>query len=421
VCGQRLPLAPLFAGCPTCAAQGRHGVLEVEYDYASVAAELTTSWWSAPRSFWDYRLLLPLPLDAQPLTLGEGNTPLVHSERLSASTGLQVRLKNETANPTWAHKDRFHAVAGTLAAHFGFGGVATTSTSNHGASAVAYAALASLRGLVLCPPETSDLLRTLIAAYGGNVVTAPWDLRAKLLSALVGSGDARWYPSTGLDPDGDGPANPFGVEGYKTLAYEVVRQLGRAPDSVLIAVASGDTLYGVWKGFRELHRLGVVDRVPRMHGCQPSGADSLGPSVAAGLETVITLATPNSVATSTREKTSSRFALVALRESGGSSLAVPDSTIESAMRDTAHAGYCVEPASALPVACLATAVAQGAVAPGETVVCLLTAAGIKWPGVFDQNLAERQANVDSVAGFERALKDFGLLGLAGRLAGGAFE
>jgi threonine synthase len=371
-CGAERDLDAPLGPCPACG-----GALEVRYDLSRLPVDAAT-FSRRGDSLWQYAALLPPGEAGARKSLGEGNTPLRRSLEIGPGAGVGgLWLKNETVNPTWAHKDRFHSVATAMAAALGYRRVVSSSTGNHGASMAAYAARAGLSGLVLCPPQVSPSLVALIGLYGGRVVVIDWDARDGMGRHLTQQHG--WYPATGLDPDFAFAPNPYGAEGHKTIAYEIVRDLGGVPDSVLIPCAGGDTIYGVWKGFRELVALGVTDRLPRLHSCQPAGADVLGQTLRAGGTTSVVLEQPESIATSVRERTVGMHAVAAVAASGGQALTATDAEIVSALAELGREGYCVEPASALAVACLRNALAAGTIDPGESAVCLLTAAGIKWP------------------------------------------
>ena len=367
------PLAP----CAVCG-----GALEVRYDLSRLPVDAAT-FASRGDSLWQYAALLPPGEAGAWISLGEGNTTLRRSLRIGEDAGIAgLWFKNETVNPTWAHKDRFHSVATAMAAALGYRNVVSSSTGNHGASMAAYAARAGLTGLVLCPPQVSASLVALIGLYGGRVAITDWDARDGMGRHLVR--EHGWYPATGLDPDFAFAPNPYGGEGHKTIAYEIARDLGAVPDSVLIPCAGGDTMHGIWKGFQELVALGVTDRLPRLHSCQPSGADVLGQTLRSGSTKSAVLEAPESIATSVRERTVGMHAVAAVAESGGQALTADDAEIISALSDLGQEGYCVEPACALTVACLRNALMWGAIDAGETAVCLLTAAGIKWPAALAQ-------------------------------------
>lgn len=351
--------------------------------------------------------LLPLTENEQIVTLGEGNTPLIESQRLIHLLGLpHCFLKNETVNPTWAHKDRAQSIMLTKARTFGFSSITVASTGNHGASAAAYAARVGRRACaVFCPPETPMTLLRLIDAFGGIPFVADWEVRHEFVRHLVTQHG--WYPATGMGP---GPAtNPYGVEGYKSLAYELVRDLGRVPDRVYMACAVGESLYGVYKGFKELMQLGVTGRVPRMNACQPAGADVLAQSVASGLTTCITIPHPASIATSVREPTSGDHALEAIYESGGSALAIDDEQTLELVRILGTEGLCVEPASAVAAAGIVQDRQLGRISDDECVVAVLTSSGIKWPNTLSLVTKEASPLESTLEALHTALQERGVL------------
>ena len=383
-CGEIRALDTLPAACPVCAAAGRPGWFEVEYDYDRIITGLHHRFWTERgRSIWQYAPLLPAGAEGAELSLGEGNTPLVLARSIGARLGLGgLYLKNESVNPTWSHKDRCHAVSIAVARAFGYRRLVTSSTGNHGASAAAYASRAGVEALVLCPPETSPTLVHLIQGYGARVIVTEWDAREEFGRWLVAHDG--WYPATTMDPEFSFHPNPFGVEGYKTIAYELVRDLGTVPDRIFVPCAGGDTLYGVWKGFEELKRLGVIDRLPRMYGCQPAGANALELTLQRGEDAAVVLEQPSSIATSVRERSVGLHAVEVVRASQGGAPTATDQQILEAMQWLGAEGFVVEPASALPLACVAGLAQSREIGPAEIVVCLLTAAGIKWPEVLAQ-------------------------------------
>jgi threonine synthase len=378
-CDDTYALDIVPATCSACAIAGQRGVLEVEYDYDRIVTGLPRRFWTERgRSIWQYAPLLPAGSEGAEISLGEGNTPLIRSRSIGAQIGLEhLYFKNESINPTWSHKDRCHAVSITIARALGYLRVVTSSTGNHGASAAAYARRAGLEALVLCPPETSPALLHLIQSFGARVIVTEWDAREDFGRWLVAHDG--WYPATTMDPDFSFHPNPFGVEGYKTIAYELIRDLGVVPDRIFVPCAGGDTFYGIWKGFKELMLLGLIDRLPRMYGCQPARANALKLTLQSGGQSSVILERPHSIATSVRERSVGLHAVEVVRESRGGAPTATDEEILEAMRWLGHEGLVVEPASALPLACAAKLARSGEIDPSEVVVCLLTAAGIKWP------------------------------------------
>lgn len=399
-CGGEYPLQPLFEGCPGCGA-----TLEVDYDYAALTSKVFSSTLST-NGIWRYAALLPVEDPAVAVSLGEGATPLVRSRHVGPQHGLQaLYLKNETVNPTWAHKDRCQSVMLTKAREFGYRRVVTTSTGNHGASAAAYSTAAGLEAcIVLCPPETSSLLLDFIGSFSGTALVSDWNGRAAMAQHLVS--EHGWYPATGT---GAGPGtNPYGIEGYKSIAYELVEQLGGPPDHVFMAVAGGDSFYGIWKGFREMHHLGHIGQTPRMWACQPAGADVVARTLAEGHTQPIVLEEPHSIAISTREPSTGPFTLQAISESGGGAIVVEDVALLEALSQLGREGMCGEAASALPLACALKSAASGEIRPDERVVCIVTAAGIKWPGMLAEIARPPRTLAPSIPELDRVLTELGL-------------
>jgi threonine synthase len=184
-------------------------------------------------------------------------------------------------------------------------------------------------------------------------------------------------------------ASPFGVEGYKTIAYETVMQLdGRVPDRVYMPVAGGHGIYGIFKGFQELRSLGVVDRVPRMFGCQARGCNPFVRSFQAGHQEVTTVRNPDSIALSIRDETGGDCGLRAIYGSGGAAVDASDPEIVRGARLLARGGIAVEPSSAASVACLLNAARAGEIPARELVVCVVTGAASKWPADLDRLVEE---------------------------------
>lgn len=380
-CRAEHPAAGLFEGCPACASAGTAQPLEVVYDYEELArGEVVRAWKARLPGLWRFRELLPLPGDAAPVSLAEGGTPLV---RLDLPGPGRIWLKDESRNPTGAFKDRFQAVSVSMARALGYRKVTTPTAGNHGTSLAAYAARAGLRCLVFCAPETPDIHRRLMRLYGARVSVLKE--RREHLDWLVR--ERGWYPSTFVSPMPI--ATPYGVEGYKTIAFELFEQLGdRMPGRVVVPVTAGDAIYGPWKGFQELARVGAPGKLPAMIAVQAAGCDPVVRAFRAGAREVGVHPHPRTIATSISGASGGAVSLTAVYESGGAAMAVPDDEILAAVRQLGRRGFAVEPSSAAPLAAVLQLQRARAIADDEDVVCVLTGAAARWPEALREALRD---------------------------------
>ena len=314
-----------------------------------------------------YREHLPVT-DATPVvTLLEGNTPLVPATRLSERLGIDVYLKVEGHNPTGSFKDRGMTMAISKAVEEGTRGVICASTGNTSASAAAYGARAGIPVVVLIPDgqiALGKLAQALI--HGARVlpIKGNFDEALNLVRELGEDGSVTVVNSV----------NPYRIEGQKTAAFEIVDVLGRAPDVHCIPVGNAGNITAYWKGYCEYQKLGFASDRPRMLGWQAAGA--------APLVLGEPVSHPETIATAIQIGNPASWdgAIAARDDSGGLIGAIPDSEILAAYRTLAQeVGVFVEPASAASVAGMFVAVASGAIAKGETVVCTVTGHGLKDP------------------------------------------
>lgn len=369
-CGKTFDLAPLLHGCPACSAASAPRVLELQFRPRRIPRPPSKR---HGRGLPRYLDLLPADV-ASFISLGEGDTPLIRSLAIGPSLGLkQLYFKNDTLNPTWSFKDRYVSVSIGIARQFGFATVAVTSTGNLGISTAAYCAAAGLGCRIVAPSDIPPIARSRAEALGASIVTVDATERQAAFEALSRESDC--FPLGLFLPRP--VSNPFGVEGYKTFAYELIEALGRSPAAVLFPCARGNGLYGAWKGFREAQAWGWTDKTPRLIACQPRGADSLAASIGQGSETPIELPPFTSIAFSASETVASVHALRAVRSSGGAALSLTEGQIIAAQMELARTeGLFIEASSALAVAGLRAAAAAGTLDPDQPVVCILTGPGL---------------------------------------------
>ncbi|HEV2755487.1 MAG TPA: threonine synthase [Actinomycetota bacterium] len=305
--------------------------------------------------------------DATPVvTLGEGGTPLVHSERLSEETGAEVWLKYEGLNPTGSFKDRGMTLAISKALEEGSSAVVCASTGNTSASAAAYAGRAGMTCAVLIPSGNvalGKLAQALI--HGARVLEIDGNFDQAL--TLTREMAERW-PVTLVNS-----VNPFRIEGQKTGAFEIVEALGRAPDLHVMPVGNAGNITAYWRGYREAAAAGWCEALPRMHGFQAEGASPIVKGHA--VEDPVTIATAIRIG----NPASWEGAEEAAGASGGAIRSVRDKEILETYRDLAREGVFVELASAASVAGLRQMAGRGEVDRGAVVACVLTGHGLKDP------------------------------------------
>lgn len=379
-CGKAFPLGTL-GRCPSC-----EGILQPVYSDQSVFGLKDIR---SGSGIDRYRSLMPV---SRPIPfLGEGNTPLIPSRRIGPALGLKhLYFKHEGCNPSGAFKDRGAALVAALALEAGAKGVVTASSGNAGAAIAAYSAAVGLPCLLLLEPGAPPAKLRQALATGAKVLTvqgvfshgpkASGDMILDLGLAL------KYYPGFIW-----APVNPYLLESMKTVSYEVVDQLSAFPEVVVSPVGGGDLLTGMWRGYLELKRAGLIPQLPRMVGVQSLSAPPLVQAFRKGLKRIETLPSANSKISGINVAFSGEHALQAIRTSEGTVVGVSDEeAFEMQRRLALEEGIWVEPAAVVSVAALRSLVEQGWIKPHERVVCLMTGAGFK-----DNKLAEAEAQAVS--------------------------
>jgi threonine synthase len=327
-----------------------------------------------------YRRLMPLRDHDAPVSLGEGSTPLLPVSRIGRDLGLSsLFIKDETRGPTWSYKDRLAAVAITRARASGADTVIVGTTGNHGAATAAYAAAAGVRCVAITLVSVPETMKVLMQVLGAEVVAVhePAERWALMRAAVA---DRGWVPLSGLADPPVG-SNPFGVDAYKTIAYELAEDLGTAPQAVLVPIAYGDGLMGIHRGFQDLLSLGRIERLPRMIAVEPLGPYTA--SLAAGTEIPVRVAGRPSVSFSIASTVATRQGMDAMRQSGGRPVIVGDdaATLAAQYRIADTEGLYLEASAAVVLPALERLVAEGDLDPDEPVVAIGTSSGLKDVGV----------------------------------------
>jgi threonine synthase len=326
------------------------------------------------QGMWRFRPFLPLAVGEEPVTLGEGDTPLLPINRAAERLGFtDLLVKDEGANPTGSFKSRGLSAAVTRAVAAGARAFTLPTAGNAGVAASAYAARAGVPVRVFAPRTTPRTILSQIDAYGGELV---------LLDGHIGDcGKAsRAYATESGAVDLSTLREPYRIEGKKTLGLELAMQLNwRLPDAIIYPTGGGTGLIGMWKAFRELMDAGwVTGDLPRMFSVQSTGCAPIVRALEAGAETAEQWADPWTVASGLRVPgpLGDRLMLVALRESRGGAIAVDDAEL-TAMAElvTRLEGIDVSPEGGAAVAAAVALRDRGVLAPEARIVLFNTGAG----------------------------------------------
>jgi len=362
-CRQLYPHQGLPYKCPSC------GGL---FDYAAPLAYDPGQVDPRQPGIWRYRHSFGLPEDIDPVSLGEGNTPLVWAEAF----GLPVAFKCEYLNPSGSFKDRGSAVIAGVLRWRGASHAVEDSSGNAGASFAAYAARAGVRARIYAPDSASGPKRYQIEAYGADLVRimGPRSNAAKAVLRLVEAGGESGEPAPAYASHA---YLPFNLPGYATLAYELVDQMGGAPGSLVLPVGQGGLLLGVGRGFQALGAAGVIDRLPVLVGVQARACAPLwalytyGPAGLGWAAEAPTLAEGIRVLQPLRGDA----VLNCIAAHQGIVVAVDEEEIIPGREQLAHRGLFVEPTSAVVWGALAQLVGK----VPEPIAVVLTGTGLKAP------------------------------------------
>jgi threonine synthase len=369
-CGREYPLTA------THVCEFDFGPLEVAYDYDRIKKTLTReAIASRPKTMWRYRELLPI---AGEPTVGKqvGFTPLVKADRLAKKLGIrELYIKNDAVNyPTLSFKDRVVSVALSRAKELGFETVACASTGNLANSVAANAASAGLKSYVFIPSdlEQGKVLNSLI--YGANVISIKghYDEVNRLCAEIAGK--FGWaFVNVNM--------RPYYAEGSKSMAYEIVEQLGwKLPDHTVVPMASGSLLTKIHKGYQELTKLGLVSQhSTHIHGAQATGCSPISVAQKAGLD-FFKPVKPDTIAKSLAIGTPADgfYALKVMRETAAHADDVTDDEIRDAIKLLAETeGIFAETAGGVTVGVAKKLIASGKIPKDSSAVICVTGNGLK--------------------------------------------
>jgi threonine synthase len=374
-CGREVPAGSAAGECPACS-----GPLLCVYDTAAIrrnAAARTRAAAGAGKGVWRFGDLLP---DfARKITLGEGNTPLVPAPRLGEAIGVRdLHVKDESSNPTGSFKARGMAVAVSRLLELGVKEAYVPSAGNAGLALAAYGAAADIRSHIFIPSETPEGVAEECRLYGAEVTVVPGILpdASRALDASV-TCDRAGIVSTFREP--------CRVEGKKTIAFELEEEI--EPDWIVFPTGGGTGIVAFWKAYRELEALGTLRRpMPRLAAVQAAGCAPIVRAFAEGAEKARPWKDPVTVASGIRVPSSRADALIlrALRESGGTAVAVTDGEIMAAVGEIARAlGIFPSPEGAATWAGLRRLVAEDKISPSARIVIVNTAGGARYRFLLD--------------------------------------
>ncbi|MFX1270255.1 MAG: threonine synthase [Promethearchaeota archaeon] len=373
-CGKEFVPEKYINSCPICGQ-----ILEVTYDLGRARNQFT------PRkirnrgpAIWKYLELLPIRSEANMVSLGEGGTYLHRCDGLAKDFGIEcLYLKDETTNPTGAFIDRGTAVEVSAAKEHGFKSVCCGSTGNLAASLVAYAARAGLESKVFIGQRGNvDIGKFYqILAYAADVEIVRDHEEAVSMARQEGR---RSHLITS--------SNPHFMEGEKTTVYETCEQLDwTAPDWIIAPMGNGGHVSMIWKGLRELEQIGLIDAShTRIIGAQASGCAPIVEAFKRGVKTITPPSSASTVAFDicVRNPVCGSTALMAIEESGGMAISSSDREILEAVRQLARReGVFAEPSSATTIAALQKLIHSGKIERGESIVCVITGMGLKYPEI----------------------------------------
>ena len=346
-------------------------ILEVRYDTLSAFhPKLGGDMW---------RFLDVLPFSASgPVSLGEGMTPLTPAGRLAAFLGHPALfIKNECLNPTGSFKDRALSVCVTAARELKKDGIVVASSGNGAASAAAYAAYAGMDITVLVPASTPEAKVTQARMCGAKLIKIPGDF-TNCYKRAQEMGEAGYYNVTTTF------LNPYTMEGYKTIGFEIFLQLGGVPDWIILPVGAGPILGGVYKAFLELEQAGYANGMPRLVAVQAENCAPIvraflaGEAVKAPDEVYPTAASALADPLRGYEEDGD-YTIDCIRKSGGTALSLDEAEIlQSAKLLAEHSGIYAEPGGAVSLLAAKKLIDAGEIKPCETLVLVATGHGLKF-------------------------------------------
>jgi threonine synthase len=363
--------------CPSCGLP-----LLARYDLIAARAWRRESLVGREPNMWRYREMMPLLEGEVPVTLGEGFTPLPRAERLGRALGLDhLYIKDESLNPTNSFKARGQSAAITRAKVLGAKTIALPTAGNAGNAAAAYSAAAGLACQVFMPRDAKQPFVDECRLYGATVTLVDGLITDAGRIAAEKGKPLGWYDVSTLK-------EPYRVEGKKTMGYELAEQLAwRLPDWIIYPTGGGTGLVGMWKAFDELEAIGWIEsgRRPKMVSVQAAGCAPIVRAFEQGTEKAAPWENAHTAADGLRVPRAIGDFLIlrAVRQSGGTALAVSDAEMIDDMLEIGRLeGISAAPEGGASLSALRKLVAEGRIAPHETVVLFNTGGALKYLDVL---------------------------------------
>ena len=404
VCGKFFSPSEASMTCPCC---GEKGILDVEYDYEALKKVLTKEYFENNRNYsmWRYSPMMGIEDTHIDEMLRIGWTPLVRSRNLAKEFGLkELYIKDDGLNPSGSSKDRASGVAVLKAIEAGAKVIACSSTGNAASSCACHAAHMGLPAVIFVPKRAPIGKLTQISLYGATLVIVDGDYKAAFSLSKEAIKKYGWY-------NRNAAINPYMVEGKKTVSLEIAEQLKFKPtDWVVVSVGDGCTVGGVYKGFYELHKLGLIEKVPKVLGVQSTGCE---PFVTAAKEhRPLQECDENTLADSIAVgiPRNPLKALRAIENSKGAWISVPDSEIIEAMSLLGkNEGIFAEPAASASIAGLRKAIREGVISKEESVTVIITGNGLKDPNNAQKAITKPELMEPNINKLDIYLKDKGVI------------
>ena len=330
------------------------------------------------------------------LSMGEGFTPLIDMPRLADEVGVRkLYIKNESVNPTWSFKDRGSLAGIMRAIQLGYRCVGTLSSGNMAISVAAYGRRANLKTIILVNTHIDEEKLNPIAIYDPILIKVEGDYAALYDESLrIGQEQGIYF----INSD-----EPFRIEGYRTLAFEVCEQTYfDVPDLVIVPTSAGGHFRGILKGFLDFKNSGLIDRIPTMVCAQTSGCATINNAYERGLNEIERTPHPNTIAHCIENAfpPSGNEVLRAIRKYGGICVSVSDEKILDAQRRLSRAGLFVQPGSAAPLAAIQKMHEDGMLTGNERVVCVATSSGLKYTSILTRHhLTYHETKLEDLSGY----------------------